>query len=375
MYYNFYPLYDSTIYEKEPTRNTGIDQILELTKFTANQFHRPSGEIWENTYNSRILIKFNITNLSQSIVRGDVSNTSRFYLSLKATDASDLPISYTIYAYPISQSWENGNGHYNDIPTIREGVSWTYRDAYFGGNGTKWITGSFTGGTTGSYESNSGGSTWYLTPYASQSFNYENPDIRMDVTNIVRNWLSGTVPNEGFVIKRSTENESSTTIMGSVKFFSKDTHTIYLPKLEAVWDDSAISSTGSLSEISQDLNYVVFIKNIREKYRPEDVALFRLHVRDPYPIKTYATSSDYLTTKILPTNSYYSVKDSITHLDIVPFDENGTKLSVDSNGNYFLLNMNSFLPDRYYKVVFKVHHSDGQVKYIDNAFNFRVSKS
>ena len=43
----------------------------------------------------------------------------------------------------------------------------------------------------------------------------------------------------------TTLDEGSVTPMGTFSFFSRETHTIYQPKLEAVWDDS-VWSTGSL---------------------------------------------------------------------------------------------------------------------------------
>ena len=34
-------------------------------------------------------------------------------------------------------------------------------------------------------------------------FEWETSDMRMDVTDVIWKWLDGTVPNEGFMIKRS----------------------------------------------------------------------------------------------------------------------------------------------------------------------------
>ena len=75
----------------------------------------------------------------------------------------------------------------------------------------------------------------------------------MDVTDIVDKWWSGSYTNYGFMVKRSgsvgnldsTLDEGSSTPMGTFSFFSRETHTIYQPKLEAVWDDS-VWTTGSL---------------------------------------------------------------------------------------------------------------------------------
>ena len=54
---------------------------------------------------SRILIKFDVTEISRSVSDGSISSNSTFKLKLKTTEASELPVDYTVYGYPISQSW------------------------------------------------------------------------------------------------------------------------------------------------------------------------------------------------------------------------------------------------------------------------------
>ena len=56
MYRIFYAERDTTIYERYPKQNTGIDQILELTKIASGS--KLNGIIQNNTYNSRFLIDF-----------------------------------------------------------------------------------------------------------------------------------------------------------------------------------------------------------------------------------------------------------------------------------------------------------------------------
>ena len=114
MYYNIFVERDATIYEKYPEQNTGIDQILELTKIASGSIF--DGFYQSNTYNSRILIDFGsqISEISNSIDQGEIptiSEGTRFYLNLRATNAESLPISYSLMAYPVSESWVNGNGN------------------------------------------------------------------------------------------------------------------------------------------------------------------------------------------------------------------------------------------------------------------------
>ena len=56
--------------------------------------------------------------------------------------------------------------------------------------------------------------------------------MRMDVTDIVKNWLSGSIVNDGFMIKRSgsignnnpSASEGSTERLGSFSFFSSNSN-------------------------------------------------------------------------------------------------------------------------------------------------------
>lgn len=367
MIYAIYPSLDTTIYEHYPEKNTGIDPILELTKQTTGE-QDINGDVFANTYNSRILIKLDLSSVSQSIVNNTLPTSSRYFLNLKSCNAESLPLAYTLYAYPISQSWTNGTGNYIDTPQTTNGVSWTYRTGTDGN--TKWATGNYITNTTGSWVSTSGGGTWYTNIVASQSFNYESPDVRMDITTLVNAWLNGSIVNNGLVLKRSDADESSSDILGSLKFFGLDTHTIYVPKLEIAWNDTSFNP-GALQPLVDD-NISLYIKNIRPEYAPGSRVKLRLNGRAAYPTKTYAQSSAYLDIKYLPSSSYYSINDTVTNETIVPFDDIYTKISCDSSGNYFNVWMDSFMPDRYYKIVFKIVRDSSTTEIFDNGFYFKV---
>jgi hypothetical protein len=367
MIYSIYPSLDSTIYEQYPERNTGIDPILELTKQTAGE-QDENGDVFANTYNSRILLKLDLSDISQSLVNTTIPTSSRYFLNLKSSDADSLPLAYTLYAYPISQSWTNGTGNYGDVPQTTNGVSWTYRNGKDAN--IKWTTGSYAANTTGSWVSNAGGGTWYTNYVSSQSFNYQSPDVRMDITTLVNSWLNGSIVNNGLVIKRTESDESSSDMLGSLKFFGLDTHTIYVPKLEIAWNDTSFN-TGSLQPLVDD-NISLYIKNIRPEYAPGSRVKFRLNGRSAFPTKTYATSSAYLDVKYLPSSSYYSINDTVTNESIVPFDDIYTKISCDASGNYFNVWMDSFMPDRYYKIIFKIVRDSTTTEIFDNGFYFKV---
>ena len=200
-----------------------------------------------------------------------------------------------------------------------------------------------------------GGGTWITGSgfEVSQSFKNEVPDIRMNVSDIVQQWLSGSISNYGFIIKRPYSDEISGQVLGNLKFFGRESHTIFVPRLEVAWDNTSNAGSSSVSEINSE-SYIPYFKNIKSEYRTSEITKFRIGVRPEFPSKTFRTSSFYLTTERLPTSSYYSIIDSVTDETIIPFDTTASKVDCDSNGSFMKLRMDSFMPERYYKIMLKV---------------------
>ena len=73
---------------------------------------------------------------------------------------------------------------------------------------------------------------------ATRSYDYESTDLVVDVSSSLSFWLDGGYPNEGFIIKHESQKENNDIDYGQLKFFSKETHTIYQPKIRIGWDDS-----------------------------------------------------------------------------------------------------------------------------------------
>lgn len=375
MFKTIYPLIDTTIYSQFPEKNTGADQILEITKLTTGtpSLENDDTVYYADTYNSRILIKFDLTEISSQVQSGKISGNSQYYLVLKATEAINLPIDYNLYAYPVSSSWVVGTGYYNNLPDIKNGTSWQYRSSK--SEGTLWLTSSYNPGSTGSFGSIAGGGNWYTSSIASKSFSYTDPDVRMDVTSIIRQWISGSIPNNGFMVKLPDSVEQDSSVFGTIRFFSKDTHTIFIPRLEVYWDNKDWSGTGSFTEIGSD-DFVLYTKNLRESYNESEKPKIRFGVRERYPQQTYATSSNYIQSKRLPTGSFYQIQDWVTDDAIIPFHPSGTIVDCDSNGNYIRIDCNSLLPERYYKIVIKTEFDGGDtVRFVDDNFLFKIYRS
>ena len=122
MIYRIYGQKDSTIYENSTRKaqNTGLDEILEVSKIFSEDGNTFIG-------NSRILTKFDLLEISQSIQSGEIINSPKYKLNLTSTQASEVLSEYTLEVYPVSQSWNEGNGQYMDSPLNTNGNSWERR--------------------------------------------------------------------------------------------------------------------------------------------------------------------------------------------------------------------------------------------------------
>ena len=194
----------------------------------------------------------------------------------------------------------------------------------------------------------------------------------MDVTDIVQNWLAGNATNNGFIIKRPHADEIDGEIRGSLKFFGRESHTIFVPRLEVVFDDSVI---GSSDNVITSNTYVPYFKNIRAEYRTTDIARFFIGVRPEFPVKSYVTSSFYITKDQLPVSSSYEIIDSVTNEIIVRddkiFGNSTTKISTNlTDGSFFDLRMDSFLPERFYKIKLTCRRTNDTQTFDD--FHFKV---
>jgi len=389
MIYSIYAEKDATIYEKTESKNSGLDSLLELS-------HELVGTA--SKYNSRILIKFDISEIEEKINAGKISNNAKYYLSLRTADVREIPQEYDVYAYPVSSSWTNGTGRFFNNPFSTDGVSWKYRTSKTVGTewdvppatsslewdsiSQTWVDAAILFGSnlsanvTSSYFSKEGGGTWwdYDNIECTQSFSFQTSDLYMDVTQIVKKWVtgSGRFENDGFILKFSNDIESSLDTLNSLKFFGTDSNTIYVPRLHVIWNDS-VFITGSLSPIT-DSNMNINLK-LKKFYSQDEKAKVKIYANTKYPQKNYTTQSYHTVNYYLPSSSYYEIRDAHTDEIILPFNYTGSKISCDGTSSYFNVWMNAFQPERFYRIVLKVETDGGDnVQIFDNNYYFKVTR-
>lgn len=369
--YKIFPTQDASLYTESSSMNTGLDPILECSTYFKSGV----------SYTSRYLVQFSnteITNVLNTLVSG--SNFKTYLRNFKST-IYNLNTTSILYFYPASGSWSMGTGKYLDYPLTTNGVSWLWLN-YSGS--TLWPTSSFGAYATASFDSsNPGGGVWFtgsslgLNVVQTQSFNYTSPlDITVDVTNTVLNWYSGSLPNNGFLVKQQSSDEFPTLESAATifKYYSMDTNTIYPPQLEFRWNDYIFNTGSSAQTILTTPESFISIYNNEGTYYSESIARFRIAATPKYPARVFITSSLYNVNYYLPeSRSLYAVKDSTTNEFVINFDSTYTRISADGTSSYFDVYMNGLEPERYYTILIQTV-VDGVTKVFDENILFKVSQ-
>jgi len=365
--YRIFPEKDTFISTENVLGNAGKDEIIELGGYP---------DISGTGHTNRILIKYSTEDIKDTIANKIGASGYSASLNLYLADAYELPIDYTVYAYPVYGTWDNGIGKFGDIPTNRSGASWQYRQA---SETNAWLLNSYPQYVTGSFDPPlNGGGNWYTS---SGAFNTEftqshginsTHDVNINVTRAVQLINSNTLTNNGFILKLSDDIEYNMSSSIRLKYYGADTNTIYPPFLEFKWDDS-VYSTGSLSVLSNSIS-TIGVTNNKGKYPDVGKQRFRISAKPKYPVRTFTTSSVYLKNYALPSASYWGLRDENTEEMVVDFNTQFTKVSCDPTGPFFDVYMDGLQPERYYRILVKTT-LDGSTTVVDDQNIFKVVRN
>jgi len=368
--YRIFPEKDTFISTEQPTGNAGKDEIIEIGGY-------PNSTGVGQT--NRILMKFANSEIVDIIDNkiGDTNFSSSLHLYL--ADASQIPSQYSISAYPIyvnSGEWDNGTGKFGDNPINKTGVSWEYTKAY---ETQAWLTSGYPTNVTSSFATGSeGGGNWYTSSNGeSMEFSQihtlsSTNDVDINVTAAVKQMYDNTLANKGFIVKIQDSLEFNESGSIRLKYFGKDTNTIYPPYLEFGWDDTTYDQ-GELQLLTTDIT-IIDIKNNKGTYPDIGKQRFRITAKPKYPTRTFTTSSVYLTNYVLPSASYWGLRDENTEEMVVDFNTDFTKISCDPNGAFFDVYMDGLQPERYYRILIKTD-LDGSTVVRDNQNVFKVVRN
>lgn len=335
---------DTTIYQRYPINNFGLDEVIEVGKVA-----RPEDlEVAYSASAARALLNFNITN------SGSFPSNASYFLNLKIANATKLPYSQELLINKISGSWVEGSGYFvQQVKNPQDGATWS------GSNAAAAVSWSNFGGD------------YYATPSQSITLNeYPLQDLRIDVSSILQPVISQSLSWNGLMIRFSTTSETDYVNKGSIKFFSKQTHTIYQPTLEVVWDDSTFI-TGSLKAIPNAYDIEIVPRNPQDTYVRGAKERIRFVVRDKYPRKNFDATLRYKNVYYLPTSSYFSITDTQANTVVSPADQYA-KLSCDATGSYFVLDTSNLYKNRYYAVNLEIDNGSSDKNIIPEIFTFLV---
>ena len=387
--YKLFPTKDATLYSILPNMNTGLDEIIEATE-TSFAHNDP------NPQTSRFLINFSEDEIDDVLDNKiGINGTSSKLLDNTLWEANlqcfiatstGLQSNTTVECYPVYGNWNMGTGRYLDQPSQTNGTSWIWK-TFSGSVGGQWLTSSFPPFITASYNTTyapAGGGNWFtgstvawfnsnLYPIsASTTFGfYDTKDLNLDVTNIIRARYTGSVSQDGFIVKQLTEFINDQEIQPELKYFSRDTHTIYPPSLQFSWRDYTWNSGSSSMEILNSLPATITLAQNPGIFYPQSYNRFRINARPTYPPQLWQTSSVYTNNYYLPTSSYWAIKDLDTNEMVIDFNTQYTQLSADSSSSYFDIYMNGLEPERYYAILIKSNIA-GTIQVFDDQYYFKV---
>ena len=349
----------------EKDQNFGQDQILEVKK----EFFNDSFD-----FQTRALVQFDLTTISESVADGTITNPSYFLRLFEAEGNQEQTLEYTLLAQPISQSWDEGVGKSGDNPKTTNGCSWENRINKPGITAIAW---------TNTDEALAHGVATHSISSSTQTFSNQSPDIEMNITDMTTAWITGSdgdgFENYGLLLRFSGSEETDSTTFGQLKFFSKQSHTIFSPKLEVRWDDHIVatgSTTGTLSplNVTGTEDNLLYVKRLKEEYKETDKVKFRVGARKRYIQKTFSTSVQEASQSFVPEAcGSYAIRDVATGENIIPFSD-FTKLSCDVSGSFFTQWLNTFEPNRVYKIMLKLKTDDKNEQIFDEDFEFKVKR-
>lgn len=330
----FFPSADSSIYSQYPSLSSGLDEILEV------------GKTENGVYSARSLIQFDVSQFSSFPI------SASYELKLTLAKGDRLKKNQLVWAFPVSESWDEGQGYF-------------YQNVYQEPDGTTWI--SRTSGSSWSVT----GSTFLASAVSGTISN--SGDLSLDITLFVRDWISGSYPNNGLVLKFNDDDEQDTRNRGRLYFFSKDTHTIFSPILVAKWMDQTVSP-GPEATLAPESNIAVTPFNLRPKYKQNETVRVDLSVREQYPQRTWTNyfNANSGSLMYLPTSSFFSIIDAQSNTSIIPFDDY-SRINVDASGSFIKFKTQCMFPNRYYKVIFKTIN-DNYEQIFDNNYIFSISQ-
>lgn len=219
--------------ERSHNANVGIASSLDLFKLYGNTFSGSS----PNFELSRLLLHFDLTSLSDLLSSGkiDISHPS-FFAKLQLFDVyggQPTPERFTLSVNPLSKSFDEGAGR--DVVYYQDRDTANFLTASYESGDVKWIDEGC--GKSGSVGSACDFFTGSIATFQFFKTGEENLDV--DVTPMISGVLTGLLPDAGFRISYSTQEEANYQTYFVKRFASRHAYDeTKHPRLFVGYDDS-----------------------------------------------------------------------------------------------------------------------------------------
>lgn len=172
---------------------------------------------------SRILIYFPTNQIEQDRNNLSIGASGSCQFILKMSNVAhkeSVPSKFTLSINAVSGSWDEGIGL--DMESYKDKDS------------VNWISSSY--GNTWTTE----GGDFYNSPQFNKYFENGTEDLEVDITDVVEQWLSGTLPNNGLLLRMSSSIEDGVDSYYTKKFSSRTSEYFFKKPWIECRTDSAI---------------------------------------------------------------------------------------------------------------------------------------
>lgn len=201
---------------------------------------------------SRFIVKFDISELQQKINNKEINPDLVSSYRLKMVNAvpgdrilepeyeydvldKRISASYDLITFPINKDWDEGRGY--DLFHENYLVKQKGNPQITGYSNWNSATSTTSWDEPGVY-SNPTAST-AVTSYSTQHFDIGNEDIDMDITDIVKDWLSGGSENNGLGVAYRRDFELLSTDTRYISsFYTEKTNSFNKPYIEVIYNQS-----------------------------------------------------------------------------------------------------------------------------------------
>jgi len=217
---------DTFITQEYLSGNAGKDPVLDVgVKYTiiddSRYIQRILGII-DLSNNSDLQAKINDSSIPNPVVDSTVTAMLKMFNVVRGQTQAK---SFSLDVFPLTSEWNEGSGYgFNDDNAL---YITGYANYVSRKSGLNWTV--------------SGGDYLIDSNSATQSFDTGSEDLSVDITNMLKNWLSGASANYGFLIKMKDIYEgpsySASVDQYRKSFFGKETRLMKWPRVELTWND------------------------------------------------------------------------------------------------------------------------------------------